>query len=301
MIYSRSILILCLILSLTYACTRPIPVIEDEEAYMESVKQWQQDRLERLKGKDGWLNLAGIYWLKEGEQSFGSHPSNDHVFPEKAPAFMGTLLRKGDSIHICLSEDMEAYYQGQRATEFDLSYDRSGDPSYITHGDFAWYIMKRHNSLAIRLRDYKHPAIAAMDRIPSYAIDPEYVVEAELIPFEEEKTITVATPFQDYTQDYQCPGELEFKLKGQKLKLLPFISGDRYFIIISDETSGIDTYGGGRFMYTAPDDIGRIILDFNKAYNPPCALTPYAACPMPPRDNHLPIKIEAGERIIQGH
>ena len=299
--FSRIIFILWLLLSLSYSCTRPLPVIDDETGYSESVKQWQQERLEKLKGKDGWLNLAGIYWLKEGEQSFGSHPSNDHVFPEKAPAFMGTLIRKGDSVHIRMHEDIEAYFKGQPATELDLSYDRSEDPAYITYGDFAWYIMKRHTSLAIRLRDYQHPAIEATDSIPSYAIDPEYVVEAELVPFEEEKTITVATPFQDYTQDYQCPGELHFKLKGQKMKLLPFNSGGRYFIIISDETSGLDTYGGGRFMYVSPDDRGRIILDFNRAYNPPCALTPFAACPMPPKENHLPIKIEAGEKIIQGH
>jgi uncharacterized protein (DUF1684 family) len=298
---SSLIFILWLFLGLSYSCNEAGSVIEDEAAYTETLEQWQQDRVERVKGKEGWLNLAGIYWLKEGEQSFGSHPSNDHVFPEKAPAFIGALIRKGDSVHIRMPEDVEAYYQGQRATELHLSYDRSGVPDYITHGDFAWYIMKRHTSLAIRLRDYKHPAIEAMDSIPCYSIDPEYVVEAKLIPFEEEKTITVATPFQDYTQDYQCPGELHFKLKGKKLKLLPFISGDQYFIILSDETSGIDTYGGGRFMYVSPHSGDRIILDFNKAYNPPCALTPFAACPMPPPENHLPITIEAGEKTIRDH
>ena len=299
--YVPSIFILSLILSSGYSCSRKAPLIENEAAYMDSVKQWQQDRLKRLKDKEGWLNLAGIYWLREGEQSIGSHPSNDHVFPEKAPAHVGTLTLEGDSVHISLNEEVRAYYEGKAVTELDLSYDRSGNPAYITHGDFGWYIMKRHTSLAIRLRDYEHPAIEATDHIPSYPIDPDYVVEAKLIPFEEVKTITVATPFQDYTQDYQCPGELHFRLKGQKMKLLPFISGDRYFIIISDETSGIDTYGGGRFMYVSPDTSGRIILDFNKAYNPPCAITPFAACPLPPRENHLPIHIEAGEKRITGH
>jgi uncharacterized protein (DUF1684 family) len=223
------------------------------------------------------------------------------VFPENAPAFLGTLTLKGDSVHISVNEEAKVFYEGKRVSELNLSYDRSSDPSYITHGDFAWYIMKRHTSLAIRLRDYQHPAIEALDHIPSYAIDPDYVVEAKLVPFEEERTITVATPFQDYTQDYSCPGEFHFRLKGQKLTLLPFISGDQYFIIISDETSGLDTYGGGRFMYVSPDTSGRILLDFNKAYNPPCAITPFAACPMPPRENHLPIKIEAGEKSIKGH
>jgi len=289
------------ILMLAHACNRSSPLIQDEPAYIESIEQWQHDRLEGLKAKDGWLNLVGIYWLKEGEQSFGSHPSNDIVFPEKAAAFIGTLKLTDESIHIKVNDDVELYFENERIQELELNYDSSGEPSYITHGDFAWYIMKRHTSLAIRLRDYKNPAIEALDHIPSYPIDPDYVVEATLKPFDAPRTITVNTPFQDYTQDYQCPGELEFKVKGEKLKLLPFTSGDGYFIIISDETSALETYGGGRFMYTYPDSTGRIILDFNKAYNPPCAVTPFAACPMPPPENLLPVKIEAGEKTLIGH
>ena len=286
---------------LVYGCNRPAPVMEDTEAYIASVEQWKQDRIKGLKGKNGWLNLAGIYWLKEGEQTLGSHPSNDHVFPEKAPPYIGTLTLEDGLAHIKFNDDLDAFYENKPVDALELSHDTTGKPSYITHGDFAWYIMKRHTSLAIRLRDYKHPAIDALDHIPSYPIDPDYVVEARLIPFDSIRTITVPTPFQDYTQDYQSPGELEFKLSGQKLRLLPFISGNGYFIIISDETSAMETYGGGRFMYTYPDSTGRIILDFNKAYNPPCALTPFAACPMPPRENHLPVKIEAGEKVLATH
>jgi hypothetical protein len=296
-----ALLSLSALLILTCACDRSAPLIADETSYINSIEQWQHDRLEGLKARDGWLNLAGIYWLKEGEQSFGSDPSNDIVFPEKAAAFIGTITVVDELAHIKVNEEAELHYKNEQLTEFELSYDRSGKPSYITHGDLAWYIMKRHKSLAIRLRDYKNPAIEALDHIPSYPIDPDYVVEATLLAYDEPSTITVNTPFQDYTQDYQCPGELEFILKGEKLKLLPFTSGEGYFIIISDETSAMETYGGGRFMYTYPDSTGRIILDFNKAYNPPCAVTPFAACPMPPRENHQPIKIEAGEKTLEGH
>lgn len=285
----------------TFSCKRPAPVIPDERSYIHSVEQWQQDRLEALKGREGWLNLAGIYWLKEGEQSLGSHPSNDHVFPEKAAPFVGTLSLENGAIHLKVNDDAELYYKGERIHELELHLDSSATPEYITHGDFGWYIMKRHKSLAIRLRDYNNPAIDALDHIPSYPVEPDYAVEAELVPFEEVRTITVPTPFQDYTQDYQCPGELHFKLKGKKMTLLPFISGEGYFLIISDETTALETYGGGRFMYVYPDSTGRIILDFNKAYNPPCALTPYAACPMPPPENHLPVEIKAGERKLENH
>jgi uncharacterized protein (DUF1684 family) len=282
-------------------CDNSSQLIQDPASYIESVEEWQQDRLEGLKGKNGWLNLAGIYWLKDGTQTFGSDSSNDIIFPAKAPAFMGSLSLKDALVHLEVNEDVELYFENEAVKELSLSYDSSGNPSYITHGDFAWYIMKRHHSLAIRLRDYKNPAVKAMDHIPSYPIDPDYLVEAKLVPFDEAKTLTVPTPFRDYTQDYECPGELHFKLKGKKLTLLPFISGDEYFIIISDETSGRGSYGGGRFMYASKDSSGRILLDFNKAYNPPCAITEFAACPMPPPENRLPVSIEAGEKVIALH
>ena len=284
-----------------FACDPSAKLIDDPKAYINSVEQWQEDRLEGLKGKEGWLNLAGIYWLKEGNQTFGSDSSNDIVFPARAPAFMGSLTLDNETVHLEVMEEVELFFKGEIVQKLELSPEKSGNPAYLTHGDFAWYIMKRHNSLAIRLRDYKNPAIEALDRVPSYPIDPAYLVEAQLKPYEEVKIITVNTPFQDYTQDYRCPGELHFKLKGEKLKLLPFESGDDYFIIISDETSAMETYGGGRFLYASPDSTGRILLDFNKAYNPPCALTPFAACPMPPRENHLPVKVEAGEKILTTH
>ncbi len=295
------LLILVLSVFVFTACDHSAKLVPDPASYVAMVEQWQKERLENLKGKDGWLNLAGIYWLEEGIHAFGSDSSNDIVFPSKAPAFIGSLSVKGESVHLSVNDGVEMFFKNELVDELDLSYDSSASPSYITQGDLAWYIMKRHRSLAIRLRDYRNPSIEALDQIPSYPIDPAYLVEAKLVPFEEPKTMTVATPFQDYTQDYECPGELHFRLKGKKLALLPFTSGDQYFIILSDETSGIDTYGGGRFMYVAPDSSGRILLDFNKAYNPPCAITQFAACPMPPRENHLDIRVEAGEKAIPLH
>lgn len=282
-------------------CDRSSPLIEDPASYIASIEEWQKDRLEGLKSKEGWLNLAGIYWIEDGIHTLGSDPSNDIVFPAKAPAFLGSLTVLDTMVHLEVNEGVELFFENEAVTQLSLSYDSSGKPSYITHGDFAWYIMKRHHSLAIRLRDYKNPAIEALDHIPSYPIDPEYLVEARLEPFDEVKTITVQTPFQDYTQDYECQGELHFKLNGKKLTLLPFSSGDEYFIILSDETSAIETYGAGRFMYAAPDSSGRILLDFNKAYNPPCAVTEFAACPMPPPENRLDVSIEAGEKVLVIH
>jgi len=292
------IMLLIFILTAFIRCNQNPPVITDVEKYKADIEQWQQDRLERMKGKNGWLNLAGLYWLEEGINTFGSDSTNDIVFPSKAPAFCGTLTRHGDTVQLEVKKGVEIIYRGQAVSEADLTTDKSDNPEYLVQGDLAWYIMNRHIWMGVRLRDYKNPRIDKLDHIPSYPIDPDYVVEARLVPFDESRIITVNTPIEGYTQDYESPGELQFKLKGRKLSLLPFKSENGYFLIIEDETSGIETYGAGRFMYTRPDSSGRIILDFNKAYNPPCAFTPFATCPMPPRDNYLPVKIEAGEKMV---
>ena len=176
--------------------------------------------------------------------------------------------------------------------------DHAENTTRLQQGDLAWYIVKRGERYGIRLRDHKHPRLNELDHIPSYPIQTDYVVEAILHPFESPKTMTVATPLEGYTESYECPGILRFRIKGRDLELHPFTSGNGYFLVIADETTGLDTYGAGRFMYSTPDSTGRIILDFNKAYNPPCAFSPFATCPMPPRETFLPAAIEAGEKSV---
>jgi uncharacterized protein (DUF1684 family) len=280
------------------ACNVNDPVITDEAAYVESIQEWQHQRVERLKNKNGWLSLAGLFWLEEGENTYGSDPNNNLVFPEKADAFCGTIILDGDRISLKVAEGVKVSVNDSLVTELMLNHDHAENTTYLQQGDLAWYIIKRGERLGIRLRDHKHPRIQELDHIPSYPIQTSYVVEATLEPFDEPKTMTVATPLEDYTESYECPGTLNFRLRGKDLELYPFASGNGYFLVIADETSAIDTYGAGRFIYASPDSTGRIILDFNKAYNPPCAFSPYATCPMPPRENFLPVAIEAGEKSV---
>jgi len=280
------------------ACTSQDPIITDEAAYRESIGQWQQQRLERLKSKTGWLNLAGLYWLEEGENSFGSDPSNKVVFPEKAAGFCGTLTLEQGKVFMEVAKGVEIAIGDSLVTRAALASDQEENTTHLQQGDLAWYIIKRGERYGIRMRDYKHPRIEKLDHIPAYPIQTDYVVEATLKPFDEPRTMTVATPLEGFTESYQCPGELHFQMKNQDLVLYPFSSGKGYFFVLADETTGMDTYGAGRFMYSIPDSTGRIILDFNKAYNPPCAFSPYATCPMPPRENFLPIAIEAGEKSV---
>lgn len=279
-------------------CNSSGPIIMDETAYIASIEQWQHQRIERLKSKTGWLNLAGLFWLEEGVNSFGSDSLNDIVFPEKADAFCGTLTLNDGRISLQVDEGVHITSGDTVIQELDLEHDHSENTTHLQQGELAWYIVKRGERYGIRMRDYKHPRIQQLDHIPSYPIQTEFVVEATLKPFDEPRTMIVATPLEGFTEEYQCPGELHFKIRKENLVLYPFASGDGYFLVIADETTGMDTYGAGRFMYSMPDSSGRIILDFNKAYNPPCAFSPFATCPMPPRENFLPVAIEAGEKSV---
>ncbi len=279
-------------------CSSSDPIITDEAAYVESIEDWQHRRVERLKSKNGWLNLAGLFWLEEGENSFGSDPSNKVVFPEKADAFCGTLTLIEGDVFMQVNEGVEIGIGDSLVTQADLIHDHAKNTTHLLQGDLAWYIVKRGERYGIRMRDYKHPRIDKLDHIPSYPIQTSYVVEATLVTFDEPRTMVVATPLEGFTESYECPGELHFQIENKDLVLFPFSSGEGYFLVIADETTGLDTYGAGRFMYAMPDSTGRIILDFNKAYNPPCAFSPYATCPMPPRENFLPIAIEAGEKSV---
>jgi len=293
-----SVLLTFSIAFLLSGCQNTTPVISDEAAYLEEIETWQQQRLERLKNKDGWLTLAGLFWLEEGENSFGSDESNDIRFPEKAAAFSGTLLLKEGKVSLKVNEGIEITVNDSLITEIILRDDHAENTTRLQQGDLAWYIIKRGERYGIRLRDHKHPRLNELDHIPSYPIRTDYVVEATLLPFDSPKTMTVATPLEGYTESYECPGILKFRINDRDLELHPFTSGKGYFLVIADETTGLDTYGAGRFMYATADSTGRIILDFNKAYNPPCAFSPYATCPMPPRENFLPAAIEAGEKSV---
>jgi len=293
--YILQVLVLVFIIS---GCNTSDPIITDETAYVESIEEWQLQRMERLKSKNGWLNLAGLFWLEEGENSFGSDPSNKVVFPEKADAFCGTLILDDGKVFMQVNEGVKIGIGDSLVTKADLIHDQAKNTTHLQQGDLAWNIIKRGERYGIRMRDYKHPHINQLDHIPSYPIQTSYVVEAILKPFDEPRTMVVATPVEGFTESYECPGELHFKIKNEALVLYPFISGKGYFLVIADETTGMDTYGAGRFMYSMPDSTGRIILDFNKAYNPPCVFSPYATCPMPPRENFLPIAIEAGEMSV---
>ncbi len=269
-----------------------------KEEYLEDLQKWKEQRLQRLKSENGWLNLAGLYWLKEGENTFGSDSSNSIVFPPEAPPIGGKIIKSGDSVYFRSSPDSEIKINGKLQNFALLNPDPSGNPDLMEYKSLVWYIIKRDNMYGIRLRDYDHPRIKKLDHIPAFDPDLKWRKTAEFIPFDEPDTVLVPTVI-GVDENYISPGKLVFRHKGKEYELLPFKAGEGFFIIIGDKTSAVETYPAGRFVYTKlPDKNNEVILDFNKAYNPPCAFSPYATCPLPPPENRLDLRIDAGEKEV---
>ena len=276
--------------------------VETDPAYATEISNWQNRRVLNLKKETGWLNLAGLYWLKQGENSIGSDPSNDIIFPSGAPLKIGTIILKDSVTQLKVNEGINLTINGYVAKESLLLNDLSGNPTVMSVGSYKWNVIKRGDKYGIRLRDLNSPAVKNFSGIDTYPIDKSWKIEASYIKFPEPRKIMVPTIIGTVEEDI-ANGSLSFTKDGKSYSIVPIVEEDSYFLIFADETNGEETYGAGRFLYTSlPDSNGKVILDFNKSYNPPCAFTKYATCPLPPKDNYLHLKVTAGEKkYAQGH
>lgn len=266
--------------------------------YAEHIREWDYNRLQSLKSQDGWLNLAGLFWLSEGENNVGSAGHNDIVFPT-GPETIGILTLSGDEVLFRPVAGIDTYADG---TPLPGSISISGENSraeLITVDSLAFFIIKRGDRTAVRLRDYNHPRLESIESIGRYPPDQGWIMEARFVESEQELTIMVTDVLGETVRE-TVPGIIEFEYRGETRRLYPTGSIGRLFIVFSDETNGIETYGGGRFLIAgSPDGSGYMILDFNKAYNPPCAFSPHTTCPLPPGENFLPFRVEAGEKTVR--
>ncbi len=263
--------------------------------YIASIKQWHKERIENLKKENGWLDLAGLFWLKDGENTFGTSPSNDIVFP-KGPDKIGMFILKDSTVSVKINPGVEVMNDKTPVKETSLKTDLSGDPTILSIGSLRWYIIKRDDKYGVRLRDIDANIRKEFKGIDTYPVNEDWKITAKFEAYNPPKTIIIPSIIGTVEED-KAPGALVFEKDGKEYRLDPVVEGDEFFIIFADETSGDETYGAGRFLYTAmPDSTGNVILDFNKAYNPPCAFTPYATCPLPPKQNYLKLRITAGEK-----
>jgi uncharacterized protein (DUF1684 family) len=270
----------------------------DLAAYEAEIEQFRAERAEYLVGPDGFVNLVGLYWLEKDRYRIGSAADNDIVFPEAAAQNIGELRVTQDGVLLVAEPGVEILHEGEPVSEILLAEDTTESPVTVMHRSFAWLIIKRDGRFALRLRDYEHPGIATFGPMQWYPIDPAYRRVATLRPFDEPRVINVGTTIEGLGFNPVSPGKLAFDIDGVEHELEAYWSGDLLYIIFADQTSGRESYPAGRYMYlTAPDADGKTIIDFNKAYSPPCAYNDFATCPVASPRNRLKVRIEAGERF----
>lgn len=300
---ARFLIFLHLVVLLS-SCDREMTEAE-VATYKSEHQEWQRERLEKLKAPNGYVNLAGLYMIQRGAATFGSDSSNKIVFPGNAPAFLGKLMVTNTN-SVLYEAPAEPIIQMRgwgkdstwQAPSLQLVYDDSMHVSLQMQYDaLAWYIIKRGDELAVRLRDYKSQKLDSLQTIDSYPVEISWVLKAEFEPYDPPKILTIQN-ILGITYDQPSPGRLVFEKEGTEYALDVTEEGDEFFVTFADETTGETTYGGGRYMYTSkPNNDGEVIMDFNKGYNPPCVYTPYATCPLPPPQNILKVAILAGEKF----
>lgn len=266
--------------------------------YAACLQQWKRDRIASLRSEEGYLNLVGLYWLKNGSNNFGSATDNDLVFPEFAPAEMGVFELGPNGVDMTVQSAVEIRVRGEAVKQVQLTDDNSGDPAVATFGSLAWTVIRRDNRFAVRLRDFENPALSAFPPIDYYPTDENLRIKAKLHRYDQPRVIRVDTVVEGLDYNPTSPGILRFEIGGQSFDLEAYNAGEEFLLVFGDATSGRETYPAGRFLYAnKPDKDDVVVLDFNTAQNPPCAFNEFATCPIASPRNRLAIPVPAGERF----
>ncbi|MGD0049209.1 MAG: DUF1684 domain-containing protein [Bryobacteraceae bacterium] len=253
------------------------PALEDE------IARWRRARESALQADGGWLTVAGLFWLHEGANPFGKDPAGEIALPD-GPAQAGVFELRAGTVAVTIKGE-----SARRKLQPDSS-------DVVKVGRLSLFLIKRGDRLGIRLKDPENPARKEFHGLDYFPASEAYRVTARWVAAP--RQILVLNVLGQ-TELSQCPGYAEFRIGPQELRLYPILEepdAQELFYIFRDRTSGRETYAAGRFLYSALPKEGRVTLDFNKAVNPPCAFTPYATCPLPPPENRLPVRIEAGEK-----
>ena len=269
-----------------------------QDAYRNLVDTWHAQRVARLAAEDGWLSLIGRDWLNPGENTLGSAPGSTVLLPEwAAPPKAGLFILEGMTVRFRPLPGSGLLLNGKPATEAVLKSDAEANPDVLQAGRVRFYVIRRGNRLGIRIKDSEAPTRKAFHGVLRYPVDPAWRVEADFIPYATPQTRAIPTVLGT-SEPMTAPGLLKFKVGDREVSLEPMVEDPEHpelFLIFKDLTSTQGTYPAGRFLYANMPKNGKVILDFNRAINPPCAFTIYATCPLPPKQNQLDLAIRAGE------
>ena len=294
---SRQALLIFLLLSLVCgSCARKPKSQIDPNAYRQEVSQWKEKRWADLKSDSGWLTLVGLFWLKEGDNKFGSVSANDIVIPKLA-AHAGSFRLKNKVVKLDATQTGFTV-DGRPIKSLALKTDDDDKPTVVHFDSMTFQIIKRGEKLGLRVKNSLNPDRLNFQNTDFYPADLKWRIEARFEPYNPPKPMPIMNVLNMESSE-SSPGAIRFTVDGKDYRLDAITEKDepRLFMIIADKTSGKETYPAGRYLYVdPPDSSGRVIIDFNKAYSPPCAFTKFATCPLPPKQNRLPFAIEAGEK-----
>lgn len=286
---------------------KPSPGAAAVKSYDQEIQEWHSARMERLKKPGGWLSLAGLFWLRDGSNSVGADAASDIVLPKGAPSKVGTITLATKSSSLSLEPGVKVQVDGKPAAAQTIALRSDVDPALepvkISVGSITFWIIDRAGKQGVRVTNDQAPERATFTGIATFPVDPKWRVEARFEPAKEKKTVAVPTVIDGVFEEMEVAGTAIFTVDGKEYRLDPVLEKGEteYFFIFRDATAGHETYGAGRFLYASPAKDGRVVIDFNKAYNPPCALTPFATCPLPPPQNVLSLRVEAGEKNYGHH
>ena len=267
-----------------------------ETAHRDQVEVWRRQRYAALRREIGWLTLAGLGWLRQGVNRVGSEPNADVVLPGGPPE-VGTIVADGEGARA----DGAFLIGGSPAHGVQLVTDRDGEPTLLELGALRLCVIERGDRLAVRTWDTEVELRQTFEGIDHWPVDAAWRLDAGYEPTQNRR-VTVPDVI-GITAEEVSPGDVAFEVGGvtHRLQALEGGGAGELWLVFGDATNGVETYGGGRFLYTDPPDPGgRVVVDFNRAYNPPCVFTPFATCPLPWPSNRLPIRITAGERMWTG-
>jgi uncharacterized protein (DUF1684 family) len=282
---------------LVAAVSLPLVAAEPSDEYAR-IAAWRAKRLATLTSETGWLTPIALYWLKAGENSFGR--GSDRAFSLNDAALApdtGAFVLKDGRVRYVAHDSKAMTYLGKPVTSLELVSDAEENPTELIAGSLHFMLIDRSGHLGIRVRDSVSPNRLEFKGLQYFPPRPDWHIEAHFEPYVPERRIPIVN-ILGMTDEMTSPGAIVFERDGRSWRLDAILEapGDRQlFVMFSDATSGKETYGAGRFLYVDPPVADRIGIDFNQAYNPPCAFTDFATCPLPPEENRLALRVDAGE------
>jgi uncharacterized protein len=284
------------------AATGTQPTV-DGDAERAGIETWRAERIRRLTSDTGWLTLAGLFWLKEGENSFGRASSNALVLDHPSLAdTAGSFVLHDHRVRFVARPGGGVTHDAKAVSSLELVADTQGEPTVLASGSLRLFIIERAGNLGVRVRDLDNPHRRNFRGFSYFPVSTDWVFDARFEPYEPVHRLKIVN-ILGMEEDAVSPGAVVFTRDGREWRLDTVLEspGDKeLFLMFADETSGHETYGAGRFLYIPMPEGRRAQLDFNKAYNPPCALNDFATCPLPPPQNRLRLRVEAGEKAYDG-